>query len=406
VDLHLRSQFNADFTPEKFAALLRCVNQTEKWPADFRISETPIFLTREFTDEVTRAAHAIVDLTRTPEFARHAENAIPEGLEVPNESVHPNFLVVDFAVGTEGDRRVPRLIELQAFPSLFGFQLLLLHCIREAYPAIPRNWTSSFGGIKDETYLGLLRRTIIADSVPENVILLEVEPGKQKTRVDFAATETLLGIRPVCVTEIKKRGRQLFYDRDGREVRIERIYNRVIFDELIRRPDLDLPFRFQDDLDVTWVGHPNWYFRISKHSLPFLKTEHTWPAFFADEFPDFAKATADMPDDETIDNYVLKPLYSFAGHGVDMEPTREKVSALKNPHEWILQRKVDYAAFVPTVDGQKSAAEIRMMFVWPDEDRDPTLVNNLVRMSQGKMMGVDFNVDKKWVGASIALHEG
>jgi hypothetical protein len=266
--------------------------------------------------------------------------------------------------------------------------------MRKAYPAIPRDWTSSFGGIKDQAYIGLLRRTIIADANPENVILLEIEPEKQKTRVDFAATETLLGIRPVCLTKIKKRGRQLFYERDGHEVRIERIYNRVIFDELMRREDLDLPFSFQDDLDVTWVGHPNWYFRISKHSLPFLKTEHTAPTFFADEFPTHEK----------IDNYVLKPLYSFAGLGVDMEPTSDKISGLKNPHEWILQRKIDYAPFVPTVDGLKSKAEIRMMFVWPEHDRDPILVNNLIRMSQGKMMGVDFNKDKTWVGASIALH--
>jgi hypothetical protein len=391
----LRSRLNADFTSEKYAALLRCVNETEKWPADFRISETPIFLTREFTDEVTRAAYTIVDQTRTQEFARHAASAIPEGLEVPNESAHPNFLVIDFGICAEGDRLIPRLIELQAFPSLFGFQLLLLDCIRKAYPAIPRNWTSSFGGIKDEAYIELLRRTIVADSDPENVVLLEIEPEKQKTRVDFAATQALLDIRPVCVTKIKKRGRQLFYDRDGREVQIERIYNRVIFDELIRKPDLNLPFQFQDDLDVKWVGHPNWYFRISKHSLPFLKTEQTSPAFFADEFP----------AGERIDSYVLKPLYSFAGLGVDLEPTGQKLSALKNPHEWILQKKIQYAEFVPTVDGQKSKAEIRMMFVWPDDDRDPVLVNNLVRMSQGKMMGVDFNVDKTWVGASIALHD-
>ena len=395
MDPQLRSIFNTDFTPDKYAALLHCVNETEKWPADFRISETPIFLTREFTDEVTRAAHTIVDLTRTPEFARHAASAIPKGLEVPHESAHPNFLVIDFGICAEGDRLVPRLIELQAFPSLFGFQLLVLHCMRKAYPVIPRNWTSSFGGIKDEAYLDLLQRTIIADSGPDNVVLLEIEPERQKTRVDFAATERLLGIRPVCVTQIKKRGRELFYNRAGREVRIERIYNRVIFDELIRRPDLNLPFRFQDDLDVTWVGHPNWYFRISKHSLPFLKTEHTTPAFFADQFP--AR--------EKIDNYVLKPLYSFAGLGVDMEPTREKIATLGNRHEWILQKKVDYAPFVPTIDGQKSKAEIRMMFVWPENDRDPTLVNNLVRMSQGKMMGVDFNIDKTWVGASIALHQ-
>jgi hypothetical protein len=392
---NLRKRFNADFKPEKYAALVRCVNETEKWPSDFRISETPVFMTRAFADDVTRGANAIVDATRTPEFVKQAASSIPKALEVPNESAHPNFLVVDFAICDEGNRLVPRLIELQAFPSLFGFQLLLLGCIRKAYPVIPRDWTSTFGGIKDDAYLELLRHTIIADSAPENVVLLEIEPEKQKTRIDFAATETLLGVRPVCVTKIKKRGRQLFYDRDGRETRIERIYNRVIFDELIRRPDLNLPFRFQDELDVTWVGHPNWYFRISKHSLPFLTTEHTSPTFFADAFP----------ANENIGDYVLKPLYSFAGHGVDMEPSRQKIAALENPHEWILQRKVDYAPFVLTVDGQKSKAEIRMMFVWPDTDRNPTLVNNLVRMSQGKMMGVDFNVDKTWVGASIALHE-
>jgi hypothetical protein len=390
----LRARFNADFTAEKYAAMLRCVNDTEKWPADFRISETPIFLTREFTDEVTGAANGIVDLVCTPKFARHAQSAIPKGLEVPNESAHPNFLVVDFGICAEGDRLVPRLIELQAFPSLFGFQLLILHCMRKAYPAIPPNWTSSFGGMKDDSYVELLRRTIVADANPESVILLEIEPEKQKTRIDFACTETLLGIRPVCLTKIKKRGRQLFYQRDGREVRIERIYNRVIFDELLRRPELGIGFGFQDDLDVTWVGHPNWYFRISKHSLPFLKTEHTSPAFFADEFP----------SNEKIDNYVLKPLYSFAGLGVDMEPTPEKLAALQKPHEWILQKKVNYAAFVPTTDGPYSKAEIRMMFIWP-ESGEPVLVNNLVRMSQGKMMGVDFNKDKTWVGSSIALHE-
>ena len=394
MDPQLRAQFNADFSAEKYAALLRCVNETEKWPADFRVSETPIFLTDEFTDEVVRAARQLVDLTRTPEFIAHAKDAIPKGLEVPAESDHPNFLVIDFGICAEGGRLVPRLIELQAFPSLFGFQLLALHCLRKAFPAIPRDWTSSFGGIKDDAYVDILRRTIIGDAKTENVILLEIEPEKQKTRIDFAATETLLGIRPVCLTKLEKRGRQLFYERDGRSVRVERIYNRVIFDELIRRPDLVVPFRFQEDLDVKWVGHPNWYFRISKHSLPFLKTEHTSPAFFADEFP----------VTEKIDDYVLKPLYSFAGLGVDMEPTREKLAALEKPQEWILQKKVQYAEFVPTIDGPKSKAEIRMMFVWPEEDQDPTLVNNLVRMSQGKMMGVDFNKEKTWVGSSIALH--
>lgn len=391
----LRARFNADFTPGKYAALLRCINETEKWPADFRISETPIFLTREFHDELVAAATDIVGKTRTPEFARHAATAIPPGLEVPHETVHPAFLVVDFGICAAEDRLVPRLIELQAFPSLYGFQLLTLGCMRKAYPAIPRYWTSAFGDMQDDDYLKLLRKTIVADSDPRNVILLEIEPLKQKTRIDFACTETILGISPVSVTDISKRGRQLFYRRDGREVLIERIYNRVIFDELLRRPELNLPFSFQEELDVVWVGHPNWYFRVSKHSLPFLKSPYSSRAFFADEFP----------ADQSIGDFVLKPLYSFAGLGVDMEPTREKLAALPKPCEWILQEKVQYAEFVPTPDGPKSKAEIRMMFIWPDDEPDPILVNNLVRMSQGKMMGVDFNKDKTWVGSSIALHE-
>ena len=390
----LRAAFNADFTPEKYAALLRCVNGATKWPADFRISESPIFLTRDFTDQVVFAANQIAAQTQTPEFAMHSASAIPPGLEVPNESKHPEFLIVDLAICEEGHRLVPRLIEMQAFPSLFGFQFLLLGCMRKAFPAIPQNWTSSFGGIRDEQYIEILRRTIVADSKPENVILLEIEPEKQKTRIDFSATELVLGIRSVCVTEVKKRGRELSYDRDGVETRIERIYNRVIFDELERRPDLKLQFSFQDELDVTWVAHPNWYYKISKHSLPFIKTAHTSPTVFADE----------LPADEQIDSYVLKPLYSFAGLGVDMEPTREKLAALKNPRQWILQKKVEYASFVPTVDGPKSKAELRMMFVW-SERGEPVLLNNLVRMSQGKMMGVNFNKDKTWVGSSIALHE-
>jgi hypothetical protein len=395
VDPELRSRFNAEFTPDKYEVLLRCVNTSTRWPADFRIAETPLFLTREITDEAVRAAAEIIAQTRTPEFARHAASALPPGLEVPNESKHPDFLIVDLGICAVDGRLSPRLIELQAFPSLFGFQLLLLGCMRKAFPAIPPNWTSTFGGLHDAQYIELLRRTIVADADPENVVLLEIEPEQQKTRIDFACTESLFRIPTVSLAEVKKRGRQLFYQRDGREIRIERIYNRVIFDELERRSDVYAPFRFQDEVDVIWVTHPNWYYRISKHSLPFLKTEHTSPAFFADEFPVY----------ESLAHYVLKPLYSFAGLGVDMEPTQEKLAALKNPRQWILQKKVEYAAFVPTPDGARSKAELRMMFVWPQDDKNPTLVNNLVRMSQGKMMGVDFNKEKTWVGSSIALHE-
>src|SRR5437870_1955921 len=231
MDPQRRSQFNADFSPEKYAALLRCVNEGVHWPADFRISETPIFLTREFTGEAVAAAQAIQAQMQSAEFRRHAASAIPAGKAVPNESSHPEFLIVDLGICVEGDRLVPRLIELQAFPSLYAFQFMLLGCMRRAFRAIPANWTSAFGGLYDNDYIELLRHTIIGDANPENVILLEIEPEKQKTRIDFACTEALLGIRSVCLTKLRKKGRQLFYEQEGREVRVERIYNRIIFDE-------------------------------------------------------------------------------------------------------------------------------------------------------------------------------
>jgi hypothetical protein len=394
MDPALRARFNADFSQERYADLVRISNNSEKWPVDFRISETPIFLTAEFTREITAAAREIVAQVRTREFAQHARTAIPPGLEVPEETAHPSFLQVDFAI-CKGDNGalMPRLIELQGFPSLYAFQFAFLRWTRRAYPSVPPDWHSFFSDFDENAYLDLLRRVIVGNADPENVILLEVEPEKQKTRIDFACTKTLLGVSAVSLTEITKRGRQLFYQRAGRDVRIERIYNRVIFDELLRRPELKAGFNFHDDLDVTWVGHPNWYFRISKHSLPFLKTAHTSPAFFADEFP----------PNESLADYVLKPLYSFAGLGVEMDPTREQLAALPDPRAWILQKKIAYAEFVPTTDGHRSKAEIRMMFLWPNEG-EPVLVNNLVRMSQGKMMGVDFNRNKTWVGSSIALH--
>src|SRR3954467_9353775 len=98
MDPQLRSKFNADFSADKYDALLRCVNESVRWPADFRISETPIFLTREFHNEAVAAAEVIVPRPGPPEFPRHSATAIPPGLEVPNESSHPEVVIVDVGI--------------------------------------------------------------------------------------------------------------------------------------------------------------------------------------------------------------------------------------------------------------------------------------------------------------------
>ena len=387
----VRRAYNAAFTEERYAAMVRDLERDAGCPSIFRISETPIFLSEALSRELIEAAHDVVAAVTSEDYLKVAGRAVPPGLAVPGEEGHTVFLQVDFAlVRGEDGQLTPRLIELQGFPSLYGFQWLLEKEFRSHFPAIPQDFTPYFSGLDGESYPAVLRDVIVGDCDPENVVLLEIEPEGQKTRIDFCVTERLLGIKTVCATDVVERSGRLFYPQGGREVPIHRVYNRVIFDE-VERKGIDLSHIFRRELGVTWVGHPNWYLKISKFSLPFIKSRWCPPTSFVSDL-------AELPED--LENYVLKPLFSFAGLGVEMGPSAERLRSLPDPEDFILQRKVDYAAAIETPD-EPAKAEIRMMFLWKDR---PRLVNNLVRMSKGRMMGVDFNKEKTWVGASLAYH--
>jgi hypothetical protein len=389
----VRQRYNAAFTEQRYAAFMAELNKAVYWPVDFRVAESPLFFDEHTTRELIRAADDIVGQLARPEFRKQAKSAIPKGLEVPAETPFPHFLAVDFALCRDTNGKVlPQLIELQGFPTVACWQALLTRTYRKYFPEIPAEFTPYFGGLDEDGYLNALRRAMVGDCLPENTVLLEIEPDQQKTRVDFACTHALLGVRPMCVTKVIKHGRQLFYFSGGREVPIHRIFNRVIFDELLRKKPA-MKFSFSDDLDVQWAGHPNWYFRISKHTLPFLKSPYVPPCHFVSELKF-------VPAD--LENYVCKPLYSFAGLGVDITPTKEKIAAITNPAEWLLQRKVAYAPLMETPDGP-AKAEVRLIFAG-DGTGMPKLINQLVRLTKGAMHGVDFNKGRTWVGASAGFH--
>ncbi|HEX5760676.1 MAG TPA: hypothetical protein VF121_15925 [Thermoanaerobaculia bacterium] len=321
-----RRAFNAAFREEKYRAVMRQLEAELGFPVDFRISETPIFLTAELTAELIAAAHTIVAAVTAPDYLTRAGRAVPPELAVPGEEGQPPFVQVDFALAEgDGGHVVPQLIELQAFPSLYGFQWLLDRVYREHYDIAP-GLTTYFDGLDEESYAARLRETIVADCDPEEVVLLEIEPERQKTRADFAATERMLGIRSVDLRELAVREGRVSRRRDGREVPVRRIYNRVIFDELVRRGLPRAPL-FTEPLDAAWVGHPNWYFRVSKFSLPFLDFPWAPRAHFVSDLPE-------PPPD--LGDYVLKPLFSFAGLGVELDVTHERLRALPRPEEWIL----------------------------------------------------------------------
>jgi hypothetical protein len=407
----LRKQFNDGFTPEKYSAFLRRIDDMCGTHVQFRLSETPCFFPKELLERMAEDGKELIrQLVENPEYRKKSNEAVPAEFKVPNEPDHPMFVQVDFGLVRDAHGELqPKLVELQAFPSLYAYQGPLAEAYLDVYgmrasgfgvraSADPTLRSASgglkyfLGGLDDKSYRELLRQAIVGGHDPENVILMEIDPLHQKTLPDFLLTEKMLGVRTVDIVDIKKDRSRLYYDRGGVRVPIQRIYNRTIVDELERKR-VKFGFDWRDELDVEWAGHPNWYFRISKFSIPYLKHESVPKTWFLDRL-------AEIPRD--LENYALKPLYSFAGLGVVIAPTKEDIAAIpaeKRPY-YILQERLNFEPVIETPFGG-TKAEVRVMYVWLEE---LTAVLTIIRMGRGLMMGVDHNKNMAWVGASAAFY--
>jgi len=387
-----RHAFNSNFTPEKYEQLRREMTARCWMEVPFALCETPCFFPHALVERMGEDGKALIrQLVENPEYRARSEASIPAKFRVPNESPHPMFIQVDFGLVRDSAGELqPKLVELQAFPSLYAYQPVLAQAYIDVFGLDPK-LRYFLSGLDSASYKRLLQDAIVAGHDPANVVLMEVHPEEQKTRPDFLLTEKLLGIRTVCITKIRKEGRRLLYEEGGKQVAIERIYNRTIVDELERK-GITLPFDFRDELEVEWAGHPNWYFRISKYSIPYLKHPSVPRTWFLDQL-------TEVPAD--LENFVLKPLYSFAGLGVVIAPSRKEIEAIPaaKRSDYILQERLDFTPVVETPHGA-TKVELRIMYVWLDE-LAPVLT--IVRMGRGLMMGVDQNKNLKWVGSSAAL---
>lgn len=391
-----RETFNNSFTEKGYEAFVSSLQSAFPGQLDFRVAETPIFVPKELTEKIIRASDEIIETLLSPDFLENTNRAVPSNQNVPGENGHTSFLAIDYAVCRNADGELePQLIELQGFPSIFGYQAFLSESFRKFFD-VKENFTYLFNAESEDAYVSKLRTLILGDEQPENVILLEIFPEKQKTRIDFAVTERMLGIKAVCYTKLIREGRSLFYENEGRKVRVKRIYNRLIFDDLFSYPGLQTSYHFTDDVDVHWVGHPNWFFRISKFAMPFLNSEFVPETHFLSHYE------GEFPAD--LENYVLKPLFSFAGAGVQLHLDKQALEAILDPENYILQRKVAYEPVIQAPDGLVKC-EIRMMYGWPDHASRPELLISLSRLSRGEMIGVRYNKDFTWVGGSASFFE-
>jgi hypothetical protein len=389
-----RKTFNAGFTNAKYQEFLAKLNDGLHNPVQFRVAETPIFLTADFRNRLIAAGNDIVGTILRPGFKDLTERAIPDKWRVANETGHPHFIALDFGVCKDEDGNiVPKLIEMQGFPSLYGFQVLLGDVYSDVFD-IAGDETVYFNGLNKASYIDLLRKTIIGDCKPAEVVLMDVDAPEQKTAVDFYLTERYLGIPVVSLTDLVQQQNQLFYKTDEGLQLIKHIYNRLIFDEIDNDPEIfEKVVDIRKPFDVEWITHPNWFYRISKFTMPFLSGDYIPKTQFLHQV-DY------LPAD--LENYVLKPLFSFAGQGVIIDVTLDDVRSIKDPENWILQQKVNYEPVVQSPDGGVKA-EIRLLYLWPDGDEKPTLAINLARLSRGKMIGVRYNKDFDWVGGTIAF---
>lgn len=390
-----RQEYNRFFTTDRYERFILDLDQRFNHHITFRVAETPIFVDRKFREKLTQASDEIIDFLVRKDLKQITDPAIPAHLNVPNETDHTLFLALDFAVVLEDGELEPRLIELQGFPSLFGWQEVLSQKYREHFK-VPDNFQSHFG-LASAEYLAWIRRVLLNGHHPENVILLEIEPMKQNTAVDFLATREFTGIEPVHLGDVKREGRKLFYQSNGKKTEIKRIYNRVIFDELVKRTDLQLSFNLVDDVDVEWAGHPNWFFRISKFLMPLIKSKYIPECRLLSEYAVF-------PMD--LENYVLKPLFSFSGSGVIFNVTKSDLQSIpvNEYNQFMLQRKVQYHPVIQAPDGMVKL-EIRLLFLWENGKPRPQAATNLARLSRGEMIGVKYNKDKTWVGGSVCFFE-
>lgn len=392
----IRKSYNEQFSSVKYQEMLDDIADTFGHRTPFRIAETPIFVPALLRDRIFTAIEEISATLLHPDFKKLSEGAVQAGQSVPNETEHTTFLQMDFGVCLdENGDFTPQLIEVQGFPSLYFYQEAAAQAYAKHF-SLPEGYSHLFNGTTSESYIERLRNIIIGDHDPKNVVLLEIEPEKQATAIDFYVGRKMIGIPFICISKVKKDGKKLYYlGEDGERIDIHRIYNRVIFDELIKRDDLKREFYMTEDVDVEWIGHPNWFFRISKHTLPLLDSQYVPKSYFL-------KNLEELPED--LHNYVLKPLYSFAGSGVLININRHDIEAIKDPENYILQRKVTYAPVLDTPTG-KAVVELRMLMLWEKDAEKPQLVNNLARISKGEMVGVRYNKDKDWVGGSIGYFE-
>jgi len=386
----LRQWYNASFTQDKYLAYEKAIEKEVGEAPLFRLAETPVFIPAAFKVQLLQACDDLIDVITRPDYINFSERSIPPHLHFEGDPGYCPLMVFDFGICEDGQGRlVPQLIEMQGFPSLFCFQIAQAEMCRKIFD-IPDS-LDNYTGVNREEYIDLLKKVILGNADPNETILLDYKPQEQKTKVDFAATKKYLGIEAVSVTDLKLNGKELYYIKGDKTQKISRIYNRLIFDEFfsMKIPSVDL----RQELDVNWIPHPNWFCRISKYSLPFIKSDFapgTW----------FVSGLKNIPDD--LQNYVLKPIYSYAGMGVVIDVTRPDIEKIKDPQNWILQKKVKYHPAILTPD-VPAKCEIRMMAVWESPQSRPRIVHNLARLSKGKMIGVRYNADFSWVGSSMCF---
>lgn len=252
--------------------------------------------------------------------------AVPPELRVPNRDPFAHCIQVDLAIVRGPDGQLDgRLVELQGFPSLYMLTMFQAQAWAEAMADIPglkQDWTLFFGDFNSTNYIDRLRATIVGDAAPEEVILLDLDPPGQKTYPDFLVTKKTLGIDPVCPDHGRTRRPQtLPSDRRKTRSRAENLQPRSLRRTAEKKASR---CRFSTPTTSTSRRSPSQLVLdlVEVHRAVSPSRSRAGNALLSD--------VVTPPED--LENYVLKPLFSFAGTGVKVDITRADLDAVPVEH--------------------------------------------------------------------------
>jgi len=308
----------------------------------FKATSSEVFLfPKELKSELIEAATGITNQLFSSRVLTLAESNITDNSNILDFRSYKNlpepyFMTIDLAYAPGGGTNF-KLIEAQAF-------LSISHMFFEHYSKLLDLNRDVF--LNFEAYQHFLRKIQNNHS-----ILLEDCPWEQKTAIDFHLLQKQASIEVLNFRGIL----------GSHALKEKLIYNRLIFADLTAQEFANAKISLSGLPNARWLHHPDWYYFVSKSSLPYITSPWAAQSFLVADKP--------LNFEPKSNAWVLKPLFDYGCSGVNLNPSRTDIENVDAPKEWLLQQKIE----LKHLPGTELFGEIRVVLFNTDNGWEPVM---------------------------------